>query len=300
MSHLPESVREEVVALLGAPLRSVHALGGGHGINRARATTADGTVLIKWSARWSPLNDWPAPLDAEARGLRLLAEAGAIRVPAVLGHRAARDPHGELLVMEWIAGDARADRDAAGRRLGERLAALHQSTAARYGLDHHNYCGATPQPNTPRDSWLVFWREERLNHQLRLAVSHGVLPRARRERLERLVSRLDQWIDDAYVRPSLLHGDLWGGNWLVDEHGEPVVIDPAAYYGDREAELAMCDLFGGFPASFWRSYDKAWPPAPGRDERRPIYQLYHLLNHLNLFGEAYGAPIDAILRRYVG
>ncbi len=299
MSQMPEPVREDVAALLGTPILSMRDLGSGHGVGRARATTVDGAVLIKWSVSLSPPTGWPAPLDAEARGLRVLGEAGAIRVPAVLAY-AARDSYGELLVTEWIGSDSRVARGAAGQALGERLAVLHRSTAARYGLDHHNYCGATPQPNTPRDSWLVFWREERLNHQLRLAASHGVLPRARRERLERLMSRLDRWIDDASVRPSLIHGDLWGGNWLVDDQGEPVLIDPAAYYGDREAELAMCDLFGGFPTSFWRAYDEAWPPAPGRDDRRPIYQLYHLLNHLNLFGESYGASIDAILRRYVG
>ena len=102
------------------------------------------------------------------------------------------------------------------------------------------------------------------------------------------------------VQPSLLHGDLWGGNWLVGASGEPVLIDPAVYFGDREAELAMCHLFGGFPGSFFAAYDALWPPAPGRAERVRLYQLYHLLNHLNLFGEGYGGQVDAILRDFVG
>jgi fructosamine-3-kinase len=300
MSHLPESLIEDVAVLLGTPVVAIESLGSGHGVVRARATTADGAVLIKWRGESSSRVGWPAPLDAEARGLRLLAEVGALRIPAVLAYRPAGDSRGELLATEWISSDSRADRHAVGQALGEHLAALHRSTASRYGLDHHNYCGVTPQRNTPHDSWLQFWRDERLGYQMELAVSHGLLPAARRARLERLMSQLSQWIDDSQVQPSLIHGDLWSGNWLMDDRGQPALVDPAAYYGDREADLAMCALFGGFPASFWQAYDDSGPPAPGRDQRRPIYQLYHLLNHLNLFGESYGAQIDATLRRYVG
>jgi fructosamine-3-kinase len=118
--------------------------------------------------------------------------------------------------------------------------------------------------------------------------------------LERFIARLEEWIDDQAVQPSLLHGDLWGGNWLISTNHQPVLIDPAPYYGDREAELAMCHLFGGFPAHFFHAYNEAWPPASGRDERIPLYQLYHLLNHLLGFGESYGAQVDRVLRRYVG
>ena len=143
--------------------------------------------------------------------------------------------------------------DRTGRRkpraaaaLGEGLAALHRHTADRYGLDHNNYCGATPQDNTPCPTWIEFYGERRLGFQLALAVRRGLMPRTRRERLEQVSARLDRWIDEAACRPSLLHGDLWGGNWLMGPDDEPALIDPAIYFGDREAELAMCRLFGGF------------------------------------------------------
>ncbi len=135
---------------------------------------------------------------------------------------------------------------------------------------------------------------------MELAAQNGYLPAARQQRLEQLINRLGNWIDDHAIQPSLLHGDLWGGNWLIDLHSKPVLIDPAVYFGDREAELAMCHLFEGFPDDFFRAYDEAWPPVPGREERLPLYQLYHLLNHLNLFGESYAGQVDHILQRYVG
>ncbi|HSH81210.1 MAG TPA: fructosamine kinase family protein, partial [Herpetosiphonaceae bacterium] len=144
------------------------------------------------------------------------------------------------------------------------------------------------------------FRERRLRPQMDLARAGGRLPATRERLLDRLLERLDRWIDHRPEPPSLIHGDLWGGNWLTNTNGRPALIDPAVYYGHREAELAMCRLFGGFPDTFFAAYDEAWPPLPGRDERLPLLQLYHLLNHLNLFGEGYGGQVDGVLRRYVG
>lgn len=242
----------------------------------------------------------PDPITAEARGLGLLAVAHVVRVPEVLLHAPAVGAAPAFLVIAWIDAASGTSRDAAGAALGVGLAEQHRRTAPAYGLDHDNYCGLTPQPNGWLPSWLDFYRDRRLRHQITLAERQGFLRHPRRSQLERLVERLELWIDPRPEPPSLLHGDLWGGNWLVDETGQPVLIDPAAYYGDREAELAMCRLFGGFPCSFYDAYDAAWPPLPGRHERVPLYQIYHLLNHLNLFGEVYGAQVDAVLRRYVG
>lgn len=251
--------------------------------------------------------------------MALLAATGAVRVPQVYAHGPATGGRPAFIVMEWIERGSLRSGDfsrpaaetakavttkgrtlAPGEVLGWQLAALHRTTADAYGLDHNNYCGDTPQDNRWASSWIEFYGQRRLGFQMELAGRRGLLPRQRRQRLERLIGMLDHWIDENACRPALLHGDLWSGNWLVDAANQPVLIDPAVYYGDREAELAMCRLFGGFPPEFYRAYDEAWPPAPGRDERIPLYQLYHLLNHLNLFGEAYGGQVDSVLSRYVG
>ena len=297
---IPPSLADTLTAALDAPPRDVRAVHGGD-ISHAARFTADGRhYLVKWHSRPpTPPPGWPDMFTAEAQGLTRLAEAGAVRVPAPRSFAAAQDDCPAYIVLEWIE-TGHGDQREAGVKLGRGLAVLHRVTAEAYGLDHGNYCGATPQANGWMDSWIAFYAERRLGWQMDLAGQAGLMHRERRRRLERLIDRLERWIDEAAVRPALLHGDLWGGNWLVAADGDPALIDPAIYFGDREAELAMCHLFGGFPGDFFRAYDEAWPPAAGRDDRLPLYQLYHLLNHLNLFGEGYGGQVDAILRRYVG
>lgn len=299
---LPAALAALLTEQLNAELEEVRPVGGGDISPAARVTAGGRAYLVKWHGRPpQPPPGWPDLFEAEAAGLALLASTQAVRVPAVVAHGAARPDTPATIVMEWIGQDRQSaaappDRRAAGALLGQQLAALHRVTAPAYGLDHGNYCGATPQDNRWLPTWIEFYGQRRLGFQMALAGRQGLLPRERRRRLERLIDRLDRWIDEAACQPSLLHGDLWGGNWLVDAAGQPVLIDPAIYYGDREAELAMCRLFGGFPPDFFAAYDAAWPPAPGRDERIPLYQLYHLLNHLNLFGEGYGGQVDSVLR----
>jgi len=238
----------------------------------------------------------------EAEGLRALAAVGAIRVP--------RDPvpgrAGDVsfLVMEAIPTGR--PRPGFFEVFGRSFAALHRRSAeahgtapggGRFGFPHDNYLGATPQPNGWMDDWVELFRTRRLGHQLDLARRRG-LSDAELERLgERLLERLGDWLDAAEEPACLLHGDLWSGNFLADAEGEPVLVDPAAYYGHREADLAMTELFGGFDAAFYAAYEEAWPLPPGSPERRRIYKLYHLLNHLNLFGRGYRDGCVAILRR---
>lgn len=299
---LPAALAALLSDELNAPLEQIQPVGGGD-ISQAARVEANGRAwLVKWHSR--PPQPQPGWLDlfaAEAAGLALLAATQVVRVPAVIAHGAAQPGVPAYIVMEWIGQGSRyaalPDQRSAGALLGQQLAEQHRTAAPAYGLDHGNYCGATPQDNRPLPTWIDFYGQRRLGFQMELAGRQGLLPAERRRRLERLIDRLDRWIDESACRPSLLHGDLWGGNWLVDAAGQPVLIDPAVYYGEREAELAMCRLFGGFPADFFAAYDAAWPPAPGRDERIPLYQLYHLLNHLNLFGEGYGGQVDSILRR---
>jgi fructosamine-3-kinase len=231
--------------------------------------------------------------ETEARGLKLLAAAAALRIPRVI----AVIDHPSALILEWI--DSGSNKPAAAEALGRGLAQLHRSSAATYGLDHDNYIGSTPQRNTPTRSWIEFYRDRRLGAQRDLALQNGQLTSDRARQLDRVMARLDHWIDDAQVVPSLLHGDLWGGNTLSDAQGHPVLIDPAVYYGDHEAEIAFTELFGGFGARFYAAYHETWPLDRGYAERRDLYNLYHLLNHLNLFGASYGGSVDAILRHYV-
>jgi len=299
--NLPSPLNAALAGLLGAEPAQVQRIGGGDISNAARFEAGGRAYLVKWHGNPPrPRPGWPDLFQAEARGLKLLRSAGALRIPVVYGVGSGEGEGPAYLLLEWLDSSRGANRQAVGEALGRGLAELHRATAPAYGLDHGNYCGATPQANDWLDSWVDFYGQRRLGFQMELAGRHGLMPRSRRRRLGRLIDRLERWIDEAACLPSLLHGDLWGGNWLVGPAGEPVLIDPAVYYGEREAELAMCRLFGGFPQAFYRAYDEVWPPAPGRDERIPLYQLYHLLNHLNLFGEGYGGQVDGVLRRYVG
>jgi len=229
-------------------------------------------------------------LEAEAAGLAELEWAHAVRVPRVLasGHTEGA----AFLALEWIdTGGAGPECEA---RLGKELAALHAVTAPRFGWARDNTIGRTPQVNAASEDWAEFFRERRLRPQLQMAAAHGFadLPAAAGERLLESVQGLL-----AGHRPaaSLLHGDLWGGNWLASAAGEPVLIDPAVYYGDRETDLAMTRLFGGFGEGFYQAYQAAAPLALGWQARAELYNLYHVLNHANLFGGGYARQARAMI-----
>ncbi len=270
-------------------IRDITPVGGGD-INEAACVAA---VSARYFVKWN-YHPRPHMFSAEARGLRLLAGARALRGPQVIA--VIEQP--PALVLEWI--DLGANKPIAAEALGRGLAQQHRSSSDRYGLDHDNYIGANSQHNTPARSWIDFYRDQRLGAQRELAQQNGHLTADRARRLDRIMDRLAHWIDEALVQPALLHGDLWGGNALIDAQGQPVLIDPAVYYGDREAEIAFTELFGGFSARFYAAYQEAWPLDRGYAERRDLYNLYHLLNHLNLFGEGYGGSVDALLRYYAG
>jgi protein-ribulosamine 3-kinase len=241
-----------------------------------------------------------APADTfvcEAAGLRALAAGGELRVPRVLAVGAASGT--PFLVLEHIETGRPGPSFAAD--FGRQLAAHHLATRhPRCGLDHDNYLGATPQPNGWMEDWCTFWRERRLGYQLELARRRGLADPELTRLGERLMARLDEWLaavpDEV---PCLLHGDLWGGNYLVGPAGEPVVLDPAVYYGHREADLAMTRLFGGFDRAFYAAYQERWPLPPASEQRLAIYELYHLLNHLNLFGLGYRTRCLQTLRGLV-
>lgn len=294
MSGREEAIARAVAGALDLPLAplALRDAGGGGCINRAATCTAGGRT---WFVKW---NDHPVPgqFTAEATGLLALGASGTpLVVPAPLVW--SDEPGRSFLVLEHLPSGARC----AGfdDLLGRGLALLHARTSARgFGFEVDGACGATPQPNGWLARWVDFWRERRLGHQLRLARARG-LPAADVARGERLLDRLDDWIADDEP-PALIHGDLWSGNLHVTTAGQPALIDPAAYFGHREAELAMMTLFGGFSRRVFQAYEEVRPLRPGWRERQDLYALYHVLNHFHLFGGGYGAQAAAILRRYAG
>jgi fructosamine-3-kinase len=204
-----------------------------------------------------------------------------------------------FLVLEWIETGGK-HADGIMERFGAALADLHRYTAPLHGLDRDNFIGRLPQPNDQTPSWIEFYRDQRIGSQMKLARQNGRLPARREDLLTRLMDRLSDWLDDETMPPALLHGDLWGGNYLVDDREQAVLIDPAVYYGHREMDLAMTELFGGFSSRFYDAYNAAYSLDRGYTERRDLYQLYYILVHLNLFGEGYGGRVDSIAARYVG
>jgi fructosamine-3-kinase len=229
--------------------------------------------------------------SAEAEGLGELAAAGCIRVPEPVCHGTVGDQ--AFLAMEYLEL-GRPGRDAA-EHAGRRLAALHRVTGERFGWHRDNTIGATPQPNELMDDWVEFWRGPRLGFQLELAARNGY-GGALQRRGERLLQRLPALLDHEPA-PSLLHGDLWSGNLGYDRDGEPVIYDPAVYYGDRETDIAMTELFGGFPGHFYAAYREAWPLDAGYRSRKTLYNLYHVVNHLNMFGGGYLGQAQGMLDR---
>ena len=230
--------------------------------------------------------------EAEADGLTEMAAAHAIRVPlpvcsGIEGNQA-------YLVMEYIETGG----GAAGvmQQFGQQLANMHRYSSERFGWHRDNTIGSTTQINDWADNWLDFWREHRLGFQLQLAASNGA-GRSLQTKGEQLMQQMHMLFSDYQPLASILHGDLWSGNYAISQNGEPVIFDPAVYYGDREADLAMTELFGGFSHDFYAAYDASWPIDPGYKVRKTFYNLYHILNHFNLFGGGYASQAQGMIER---
>ena len=279
-----DPVLPAVEAALGSAVVTWEGVSGGD-INEAHeARLADGRWVFVKSNREAPVGMF----GAEARGLDWLGQPKALRVPEVL----AQGPN--FLILELIRpGRRKPDFD---ERLGRGLAALHRAGAPSFGLDHDNFIGRLAQANQPLPTWAEFYRERRLLPQLRLAVDGQRASVAMRRGFERLLSRLEEFVGPPEP-PARLHGDLWGGNAMVDEQGLPCLIDPAVHGGHREIDLAMMRLFGGFGPRVFAAYDEAFPLPPGHETRVPLYQLYFLMVHVNLFGGSYVASVEHALSR---
>ena len=271
----------------GFELQAAHAVGGGS-INSAwRFEGQKRSYFVKFNRA-----ERVGMFAAEADGLQALAAAQAVHVPRALGHGVAGAQ--AFLICEWLCLST-PHRDSA-EILGRQLAELHGRPQTGYGWHRDNTIGSTAQPNTPDDDWSAFWREQRLGFQLALGRRHG-FSSPLLDKGERLMDKLPKLLAGHQPAASLLHGDLWGGNWGVDASGAPVLFDPAVYCGDREADMAMTELFGGFPEAFYAAYRECWPLDEGYQLRRTLYNLYHVLNHANLFGGGYAAQAEAMVDR---
>ena len=245
-------------------------------------------------------------LDAEAEGLRALAQAAppGLRIPTPLALGQAGDQ--AVLVLPWLELTRGAPSPGAWATFGANLARLHRQSLERapgdtgnlrgFGWERDNFIGASPQTNGWNGSWGLFFTECRLRPQLRSLARKGRCL----EGADRLLERLPGWLDSREVEPCLVHGDLWSGNGGLLAGGGASVYDPAIYRGDRETDLAMARLFGGFPEAFFQGYNEEWPLAEGWQSRKEIYNLYHLLNHANLFGGAYNQQAQAVMCSLLG
>ena len=282
---MPPVIDDLIASLNLGSLTRLAPVGGGDISAAWRVECDRGTVFAKIGPMASE-----TLFTAEAAGLTELARADCVRVPAVLGH--ANGEHGAWIALEWLSmQSSSANVDA---KLGEQLAALHRYTAGEHGFRQDTTIGSTPQPNSQSSDWVDFYREQRLGFQLRLARSNGFdgeLQSLGQQVIDSVPAFFSGYVPEA----SLLHGDLWSGNKAACD-GEPVIFDPAVYYGDRETDLAMSRLFGGFHRSFYEAYASAWPLADGHQRRVELYQLYHVLNHLNLFGSGYLGRSVSIMR----
>lgn len=274
--------------ILNEPIVKSNALGGGCIAYTRYLLTESGRELVVKK------NTSPQMTIKEAHGLNELRKPGVIKIPEVVY------VNEHLIILEFIREGSRPGSFFSD--FGKQLAQLHKYSAEAYGFYEDNYIGSTAQINeaegAEKSDWASFYFNKRLLFQFELADKNGYVDRAFRQLFKHLESALPDILKGSEEAPSLLHGDLWSGNFMVGSKGDPVLIDPAVYYGHREAELAMTHLFGGFDQTFYEAYKAEWPLEPGYQQREAVYTLYHVLNHLNIFGSGYRTQALALMQQY--
>lgn len=285
---IPAELSTHLSETLNLDIKNSKSVSGGS-INRAaKISTNRGDLFLKWNN--SAPDDF---FEKEADGLKRLDSAGtALRIPKVISSGKPGNDRPGYLLMEFIEEGRSGDSYEFGRNLSK----MHQTNAEQFGLEVDNYIGSLPQSNSHHDNWINFFVQERINPQIQMAVDSGKLNSGIFQNWERLSAKLDEIFPSA--KPSLLHGDLWGGNYLFNSEGKAVLIDPAVYYGHPEMDLAFTKMFGGFSGDFYEGYESETPLAPGFSKRVPIYNLYPLLVHVNLFGGHYISQFNSILRKF--
>lgn len=274
--------------ILNTSIQSITPVSGGDINETAALQTPKGSFFIKY-------NNIPSALDMfqkEAKGLQLLQATEAIKIPNIISVGEADKT--AFLLLEWIPTGYRNNKFFTN--FGIALAALHRHTAPKFGLNHHNYIGRLYQNNKQHDTWADFYFKERLLPQLQKARQQSLLQHKDEQALERLYQKLPSICPKE--PPALTHGDLWSGNFIAHQNGQPVLIDPAVSYAHREMDIAMSRLFGGFGRSFYEAYQSHFPMATGWASRIEVYQLYYLLVHVNLFGRSYVSSVRQILNKY--
>ena len=281
-----ENINEKLEKELFQKINSITPLGGGCIGNAMKVETENGTNYFIKQYENGKMH------EAEANGLNELKTANSIRIPRVLKF------NDEFLILEFI--DSAKPVDNFMQKFGQQLAQLHKNTSTKYGYFEDNFIGSTDQINVPQnDNWSEFYLENRIMYQFRLAEKNGYSTEELKSGIKLIEKRIDKILDGSNEDPTLIHGDLWGGNYISDQRGNPCLIDPAVYYGHREAELAMTKLFGGFDANFFAAYNKEYPLKEGWEYRENIYKLYHILNHLNLFGSSYYSQTVSLINSYL-
>jgi fructosamine-3-kinase len=287
---LSRSITETVEEYRGTRIRQTESLSGGCISNAYKITFKDGaTCLLKFNEN-SPTDMF----TKEAHGLQELKKANAIKVPEVFLYG------NDFILMEFISAIGKQKNFF--EEFGRKFALLHKYTGEGFGFYEDNYIGSTPQININDDSfkgdWTSFYFNNRLLYQFKLAEKNGYVDSSFREAFGKIEEKIELILGEGEVRPSLLHGDLWSGNYMTDEEGNACLIDPAVYYGHREADLAMTKLFGGFSASFYEAYIEEYPLDEGWEYRQNIYMLYHVMNHLNIFGGGYFSQALSLMKYY--
>ncbi|WP_445665341.1 fructosamine kinase family protein [Fodinibius sp. AD559] len=287
---IPNSVKQQIQQTVDQLITSTQQVSGGSINQAAKITLADGTTcFLKWNTSADP-----HMFVVEEKGLDLLKSADTtLRIPFVFTTGQTEDNTGFLL--QKFIPEGRSKPNSASE-FGQALAQLHKHHNETYGLDHDNFIGRLPQSNTPHKNWVDFFIQERMKPQLQMATDSGKLGSDTVSHFENMYKKLPDIFPNE--PPSLLHGDLWGGNYFFDQNGNATIYDPAVYYGHREIELAFTHLFGGFPSNFYSAYEENYPLSSGFSQRKDIYNLYPLLVHTNLFGGSYARQVEGIVRQF--
>lgn len=288
---LNNKIKSKIENILGSQITKMNSLSGGCISSSYKVNTKDGnSYFLKYN--YSSGSDM---FLTEAHGLQELDKPGVITIPKVISFDK------EFILLDLIESSSRSKNFS--EDFGRKFAVLHKFNNEKYGFYEDNYIGSNPQLNIPDNdeekNWTKFYFQKRILYQFHLAEKSGNSTSDLRSSISQLENKIDLIVTDNGEKPSLLHGDLWGGNYMVDKNGFACLIDPAVYYGNREADLAMTKLFGGFDSEFYRAYNEEFPLPDGYDYRENIYKLYHVLNHLNLFGSGYYSQAISLIKYYL-